>query len=206
VGLGTIFYCLRFETSLFVASYDSQGHGGGIGPRLHTEMNPPPKSKSSQNQSHIATGGRSISKSWCRAPSAAHDQIFITLWLLRSLFSWGALPDERTGLSFVYAAGPRQRSHSRVRVPWDLRPYFIVSDSRLPFSSPPTTRRVTVEVFDPASTVWQTLLLQCFGEPCRTHLLQQYSYCVLSRYCVLKGPLLWISTFNDKVTLRISKP
>jgi hypothetical protein len=31
-----IFYCLRFETSLFVASYNSQGHGGGIRPRLHT--------------------------------------------------------------------------------------------------------------------------------------------------------------------------
>jgi hypothetical protein len=30
LGLATIFYCLRFETSLFVASYDSQGHGGGI--------------------------------------------------------------------------------------------------------------------------------------------------------------------------------
>jgi hypothetical protein len=30
------FYCLRFGTSLFVASYDSQGHGGGIRPRLHT--------------------------------------------------------------------------------------------------------------------------------------------------------------------------
>jgi hypothetical protein len=29
-------YCLRFETSLFIASYDSQGHGGGILPRLHT--------------------------------------------------------------------------------------------------------------------------------------------------------------------------
>jgi hypothetical protein len=36
LGLATIFYCLRFETSLFVASYDSQGHGGGIRPRLHT--------------------------------------------------------------------------------------------------------------------------------------------------------------------------
>jgi hypothetical protein len=35
-GLGTIFYCLRIETSLFVASYDSQGHGGGIRLRLHT--------------------------------------------------------------------------------------------------------------------------------------------------------------------------
>jgi hypothetical protein len=27
-----------------------------------------------------------------------------------------------------------------------------VSDSRIPFPSPPTTRRATVEVFDPAST------------------------------------------------------
>jgi hypothetical protein len=38
VGLVTIFYCLRFETSLFVASYDSQGHGEGIRPRLHTGL------------------------------------------------------------------------------------------------------------------------------------------------------------------------
>jgi hypothetical protein len=36
--LATIFYCLRFETFLFVASYDSQGHGGGIRPRLHTHF------------------------------------------------------------------------------------------------------------------------------------------------------------------------
>jgi hypothetical protein len=36
MGLVTIIYCLRFETSLFVASYDSQSYGGGIRPRLHT--------------------------------------------------------------------------------------------------------------------------------------------------------------------------
>jgi hypothetical protein len=36
--------------------------------------------------SHIATDGQSISKSWCRVPSGAHDQIFITLWQLRSCF------------------------------------------------------------------------------------------------------------------------
>jgi hypothetical protein len=41
LGLATIFYCLRFETSLFVASYDSQGHGGGIRPRPHTGDPPP---------------------------------------------------------------------------------------------------------------------------------------------------------------------
>jgi hypothetical protein len=33
---------------------------------------------------------------------------------------WGALSDKRTGLSFTIAAGPRQRSHSRVQVPWGL--------------------------------------------------------------------------------------
>jgi hypothetical protein len=68
------------------------------------------------------------------------------------LVLWGALFDERSGLSFIYAAGLCQRSLSRVRVPWDSRPYFTVSDLSLPFSSPPRTRRVTVEVFDPAST------------------------------------------------------
>jgi hypothetical protein len=31
-----IFYCLKFEASLYLASYDSQGHGGGIRSGLHT--------------------------------------------------------------------------------------------------------------------------------------------------------------------------
>jgi hypothetical protein len=66
---------------------------------------------------------------------------------------WGALSDERKGLSFVYAVGPCQSNLSRVRVPWDSRQYFTLSDLRLPFSSPPTTRRLTVEIFDPAS-IW----------------------------------------------------
>jgi hypothetical protein len=35
VILVTIFYCLRFETSLFVTSYLSLGYGGGIRLRLH---------------------------------------------------------------------------------------------------------------------------------------------------------------------------
>jgi hypothetical protein len=61
---------------------------------------------------------------------------------------WGALSDERADLSFTITAGPRQRSYSRVRVS-----YFTVSDSRLPFTSPPTTRRAPTEVFDPASTL-----------------------------------------------------
>jgi hypothetical protein len=34
----------------------------------------------------------------------------------------GAISGERTGLSFTNVSGPRQRSHSRVRDPWNLRP------------------------------------------------------------------------------------
>jgi hypothetical protein len=68
------------------------------------------------------------------------------------LLIWGALSDERAGLSFAIASGPSHHSQSRVQVPWDSRPYFTLSDLRLLISSPLTTRRVTVEVFDPAST------------------------------------------------------
>jgi hypothetical protein len=51
LGLATIFYCLRFETSHFVASYESQGHGGGIRPRLHTG-NPPPNWQQSRAEAY----------------------------------------------------------------------------------------------------------------------------------------------------------
>jgi hypothetical protein len=46
---------------------------------------------------------------------------------------WGALSDERSGLSFTIAAGPCQSSHSQVRVQRDSWPHFTASDSRLPF-------------------------------------------------------------------------
>jgi hypothetical protein len=112
----------------------------------------------SESESYVTTDGQSASLSWYKAPirGLRPDFYFRTESGIRLtvtfLNPWGALFDERTGLSFVYAAGHCQRSFYRVIVTWDLRPYFAVSDLRLPFSSPPTTRRVTVEVFDPAST------------------------------------------------------
>jgi hypothetical protein len=38
MGLVTIFYCLRFEISLFIASYNSHGYSGSIRPCLHTGL------------------------------------------------------------------------------------------------------------------------------------------------------------------------
>jgi hypothetical protein len=98
------------------------------------------------------TNGQSVSLSWNKAPIWDVRPDFYYCQTVGCLLTWGALSDEREGLSFTTAAGPRQRSHSRVRVQWDSSPYFTVSDSRLLFSSPPTTRRATMEVFDPAST------------------------------------------------------
>jgi hypothetical protein len=40
---------------------------------------------------------------------------------------WGALSDGRTGLSFKIAAGPRQRSQSRIRISSQSRSYVISS-------------------------------------------------------------------------------
>jgi hypothetical protein len=88
------------------------------------------------------------------------------------LLMWGALSDERTNLSFTIAAGPLQRrilgSESHIilsqildypnlegQIPVCISPRNRVAQlypqTRVPFSSPPTTRRVTVEVFEPAS-------------------------------------------------------
>jgi hypothetical protein len=70
----------------------------------------------SQSQSYIMTDGQPASLSWNKAP----------IWGLRpdldygltvaGLLVWGALSDERTGLSFAIATGSRQRSHFLVRV------------------------------------------------------------------------------------------
>jgi hypothetical protein len=71
---------------------------------------------------------RSVSQS-VRLGVGAHGHLL----LLDSygLVFCGAPSLTRGRVSFVYAAGPRQRSLSRVPAPWDSRPYFTVL--KLPF-------------------------------------------------------------------------
>jgi hypothetical protein len=106
----------------------------------------------SESEFYITTDYQSASLCWNKAPIWGLRPDFYYCQTVAGLLMWGAVSDERTGLSFKITAGPHQRSHSQVRVPWDSRPYFTVSDSKLPFSSPPTTLRATVEVFDPTTT------------------------------------------------------
>jgi hypothetical protein len=106
----------------------------------------------SESESYITINGQLATLSWNKAPICGIRPHFYYCQTGGGFLFWGALSDERTGLSITISAGPRQCSHSRVPVYWDSRPYFTVSDSRLSFSSPCTTRRDTVEVFYPAST------------------------------------------------------
>jgi hypothetical protein len=99
----------------------------------------------SESESYVTTDGQSASVSWNKAPFWGLRPDLYYCQIVAGLLMWGALSDEMTGLSFTIATGPRQRNHSLVRVLWDSRPYFTVSDSRLPFTSPPTTRRAKVD-------------------------------------------------------------
>jgi hypothetical protein len=73
----------------------------------------------------------SVSLSWNKAPIWGLRPDFYYCQTVAGLLIWGALSDERTGLSFTIAAGPRQYSYSRIRVLRDSWQYFTVSDSRL---------------------------------------------------------------------------
>jgi hypothetical protein len=81
----------------------------------------------------IKTDGQSASLSWNKVPIWGLRPHFYYCQTVVCLLMWGAVSDERTGVSFTIAHGPRQRIHSRIRVPWDSWPYITVSDSRLPF-------------------------------------------------------------------------
>jgi hypothetical protein len=165
----TTFYCLIFE----ILNLEGQVPVF-ISPRHWVPFSSPPTTRRATVEvfelasTRGSTGWLSLSLtlrptvsrpvSWFKAPirGLRPDFYFRTEYGIRLtvtvLIPWGALSDERTGLSFVCAAGPCQRSLSRVLVPWDLQPNFTLSDLRLLISSAPTTRRATVEVFDPAST------------------------------------------------------
>jgi hypothetical protein len=65
---------------------------------------------------------------------------FLLLSAVEDLLMWDALSYDMMGLSLTIVAGPRQRSHSRVRVLRDSWPYFTVSDLRIPQPGGPGPR------------------------------------------------------------------
>jgi hypothetical protein len=66
----------------------------------------------------LTTNIQSASLSWNKAPIWGLRPDFYYSQRVAGLLMRGAFSDERTGLSFTIAAGPRQLNHYRVRVPW----------------------------------------------------------------------------------------
>jgi hypothetical protein len=104
------------------------------------------------SQSYIATDGQSITKSWCRAPSGVHDQIFIALWELRSCFcgalsltrGWVCLLYMLLVLASVVVLGSDflgSRDNILLSQIWDLpfRRLLRLAGSRWRYSNPPST-------------------------------------------------------------------
>jgi hypothetical protein len=104
----------------------------------------------SQSQRHIATDDQSINKSWCRAPCGAHDQIYITLWQLRSCFCGApALTRGRVYLLYMLLAlasvvflgseSRGTRDHILLSQIWDFPWHRLLrlAGSRWRYSTPP---------------------------------------------------------------------
>jgi hypothetical protein len=63
-----------------------------------------------QSQSYVTTDGQPASLSWNKAPSWGLLPDLEYCLTVAGLLIWNALSDERTGLSFAIATGPRQCS------------------------------------------------------------------------------------------------
>jgi hypothetical protein len=82
----------------------------------------------SQSQSYVTTDGQSASLSWHKAPIWGLRPDFYFHQTVAGLLMWGALSDERTGLSFTIAAGLRQRSQSHVESKSKSSQSYIATD------------------------------------------------------------------------------
>jgi hypothetical protein len=63
----------------------------------------------SESESYITTDGQSASLSWNKAPILGLRPDFYYCLTVAGLLMWGALSDDRTGLSFTIAAGNREK-------------------------------------------------------------------------------------------------
>jgi hypothetical protein len=70
-----------------------------------------------ESESYVTTDGQPASLSWNKAPFWGLRPAIYYCLTVAGLLIWGALSDERTGLSFAISTGPRQRSHFLVRIP-----------------------------------------------------------------------------------------
>jgi hypothetical protein len=138
----------------------------------------------SDSESYITTDGQSASLSWNKAPVWGLRPDFYYCQTVADLLMWGALSDEKTGLSFTIASGPRHRSHFLGSSPLGLltifhflryeTSLFVASYDSQGYGGGIRTRLHTGLLWPPFIT---------FREPCKTHRLEVFRYCCLCIRC-----------------------
>jgi hypothetical protein len=101
-------------------------------PTLNTPSRYLNQSSPQLSLSHIATDGLSVCLSWYRAPSGAHDQIFVTVWQFLFCPWGGALSDERVELAWspLYIASRRTQQKTPIStIPLLLLAYSLPRES-----------------------------------------------------------------------------
>jgi hypothetical protein len=104
-------------------------------------------------QDQIFITVRQLRVFWCGAPSLTRGRVCLLQWLL-ALTNAAILGSESRGThGLILLSQIRDFPNLEGQVPVFISPRNKVTHRNwVPFSSPPTTRRATVEVFEPAST------------------------------------------------------
>jgi hypothetical protein len=147
-------YCVftsRFLTTAFNSGDPSASRAEVLSSQTPVQNSSELTTELVESQSHIATDGQSVSKSWSRAPSGAHNQIFSTVRHLRSCFC-GMSCLKRGRFCFCISCWSLPAQSFSGPSPLGLATIFCCLRFKTSISSPPTTRRVMVELFYPAST------------------------------------------------------
>jgi hypothetical protein len=88
---------------------------------------------SAESDSYVTTDGQSTSLSSNKVPISGLGPDLYHCQTVAGFLMWGAISDERTGMSFATATGPRQRSHFWVRVPWSHDHILLSQIREFPF-------------------------------------------------------------------------
>jgi hypothetical protein len=121
-----------------------------------------------QSQCYVMTDGQLANLFWCQAPTWDLRLDFYYCQTVAGLLVWSDLSDKKAGLSFKIAAGPCEQQSFSGRVARVLMQIFSCLTFETPretgwpsytrrhwvsFSTPPTTRRAAIQLFEPAEPV-----------------------------------------------------
>jgi hypothetical protein len=131
----------------FLATASNGGNSSAS--RAQVLSSQPPVQNSTESESYVTTDGQSASLSWNKAPIWGLRPDFNYCLTVAGFLIWGVLSDERTGMSFAFAVGPRQRNlgseflgtrdhtlRSQIR-DFPFRRLLRLAGSRWRYSTPP---------------------------------------------------------------------